>query len=84
MLKSFFFLTIKSVHFNFFKFKSMPARSFYIGLASYCIGTYRIMNVDNNEGVFAALAMGLNGIVTSLLIPVLVKYFFIIPKYFAR
>ena len=61
---------------NFFKFTSMPARGFAIGLASHGIGTSRAMSVNKNAGVFAAVAMGLSGIVTSLLVPIFVKIFF--------
>ena len=62
---------------NFFNFTSMPARGFALGLASHGIGTSRAMSVDKNAGVFAAVAMGLSGIVTSLLVPIFVKIFFL-------
>ena len=61
---------------NFFNFTSMPTRGFALGLASHGIGTSRAMSVDKNAGVFAAVAMGLSGIVTSLLVPIFVKIFF--------
>tara|TARA_B100001093_G_scaffold12659_1_gene11771 strand:- start:280 stop:681 length:402 start_codon:yes stop_codon:yes gene_type:complete len=62
---------------NFFNFTSMPARGFALGLASHGIGTSRAMSVDKNAGVFAAVAMGLSGIITSLLVPIFVKIFFL-------
>ena len=34
------------------------------------------MSRDKNAGVFSALAMGLSGIVTSLLVPIFVKLLF--------
>ena len=55
---------------------NMPARGFAIGLASHGIGTARAMSRDKNAGVFSALAMGLSGIVTSLLVPIFVKLLF--------
>ena len=55
------------------RIKNMQARGFGIGLASHGIGTARAMSKDNNAGVFAALAMSLSGITTSLLVPIFVK-----------
>ncbi len=45
------------------------ARGFAAGLASHGIGTARAFQVDEVAGVFAGIAMGLNAIVTSLLVP---------------
>ena len=47
----------------------MAARGFAFGLASHGIGTARAMSRDNQAGVFAAVAMGLSGIVTAAIIP---------------
>lgn len=46
------------------------ARGFAVGLASHGIGTARAFQVDEIAGVFAGIAMGLNALVTSLLVPV--------------
>lgn len=46
------------------------ARGFAVGLASHGIGTARAFQVDEVAGVFAGIAMGLNALVTSLLVPV--------------
>ena len=48
------------------------ARGFAVGLASHGIGTARAFQVDEVAGVFAGIAMGLNALVTSLLVPVAV------------
>lgn len=48
------------------------ARGFAAGLASHGIGTARAFQVDEVAGVFAGIAMGLNALVTSLLVPVAV------------
>ena len=46
------------------------ARGFAAGLASHGIGTARAFQVDEVAGVFAGIAMGLNALVTSLLVPI--------------
>lgn len=52
------------------RIKRMSARGFAIGLASHGIGTARAMSRNETAGVFAAVAMGLSGIVTSILVPI--------------
>ena len=47
-------------------------QGFAIGLASHGIGTARAFQVDEEVGAFSGLAMGLNAVVTALLVPVLV------------
>jgi putative effector of murein hydrolase len=44
-------------------------RGFAIGIASHGIGTARAFQVSEQAGAFAALAMGLNGLVTALSLP---------------
>ncbi|WP_434515607.1 LrgB family protein [Dechloromonas sp. ARDL1] len=46
-------------------------RGFAIGVASHGIGTARAFQVNEQSGAFAALAMGLNGVFTALLVPAL-------------
>lgn len=58
------------------KIKSLPARGMGIGLASHGIGTARAMSRNEEAGVFSAVAMGLSGIVTSILVPIAVKILF--------
>ena len=43
-------------------------RGFAMGVASHGIGTARAFQVSEQEGAFAALAMGLNGALTALLL----------------
>jgi predicted murein hydrolase (TIGR00659 family) len=45
------------------------ARGFAVGLAAHGIGTARAFQVDAVAGVFAGIAMSLNALVTSLLVP---------------
>ncbi|NBV93213.1 MAG: LrgB family protein [Proteobacteria bacterium] len=58
---------------DFLKLKDMSARGFGLGLASHGLGTARAMSRNETAGVFAALALGLNGIATSILVPLLFK-----------
>jgi predicted murein hydrolase (TIGR00659 family) len=46
------------------------ARGFAAGIAAHGIGTARAFQVDAVAGVFAGIAMSLNALVTSLLVPV--------------
>lgn len=48
------------------------ARGFAVGLASHGIGVARAFQVDAVAGVFAGIAMSLNALVTSLLVPIAV------------
>jgi predicted murein hydrolase (TIGR00659 family) len=48
------------------------ARGFAVGLASHGIGTARAFQVDPIAGVFAGIAMSLNALITSLLVPLAV------------
>lgn len=57
---------------NVFGITDFRARGFAVGLASHGIGTARAFQVDEVAGVFAGIAMGLNALVTSLLVPVAV------------
>lgn len=58
--------------FDALKIKDPAVRGFAIGIASHGIGTARAFQVSEQAGAFAALAMGLNGALTALLIPLLV------------
>jgi predicted murein hydrolase (TIGR00659 family) len=49
--------------------RDFRARGFAAGLASHGIGTARAFQVDEVAGVFAGIAMSLNALVTSLLVP---------------
>jgi putative effector of murein hydrolase len=51
--------------------KDPAVRGFAIGIASHGIGTARAFQSSEQAGAFAALAMGLNGALTALLLPVI-------------
>jgi predicted murein hydrolase (TIGR00659 family) len=58
--------------FDAMKLRDPAIRGFAIGVASHGIGTARAFQVSEQAGAFAALAMGLNGMLTALLLPALV------------
>ncbi|MCB0195474.1 MAG: LrgB family protein [Anaerolineae bacterium] len=53
--------------------KSHSVRGFAMGLAAHGLGTAVAFQEDEEAGAFSGLAMGLNGAVTALLIPVIIK-----------
>lgn len=58
---------------NAMRIRDYAARGFAAGVAAHGIGTARAFSVDPVAGTFAGLAMGLNGIVTALLVPLLAR-----------
>ena len=56
---------------DLFRIKNMAARGFAFGLSSHGIGTARAMSRDKTAGVFAAVAMGLSGIITAIMLPLI-------------
>jgi predicted murein hydrolase (TIGR00659 family) len=59
---------------NALRLKNYAARGFAAGLASHGIGTARAFQVSPLAGTFAGIALGLNGLLTALLVPGLVKW----------
>jgi predicted murein hydrolase (TIGR00659 family) len=56
-------------------FRDYRARGFALGLAAHGIGTARAFQVHEVAGVFAAVAMALNGLVTALTVGLLMRFF---------
>lgn len=50
------------------------ARGFAAGIAAHGIGTARAFQVDRLAGAFAGIAMGLNGLLTALIVPALLAW----------
>ena len=48
-------------------------QGFALGVAAHGIGTARAFQISEQAGAFAALAMGLNGAITALLLPALLS-----------
>lgn len=59
---------------NALQMKDWRARGFAVGLASHGIGTARAFQVNSLAGTFAGIAMGLNALVTALLLPIVLKW----------
>jgi len=59
--------------FRLLRIKDEAVQGFAIGVAAHGIGTARAFQISETMGAFAALAMGLNGLATALLLPILVK-----------
>ena len=57
---------------NVLGLRDYAARGFAAGVASHGIGTARAFQVNELAGTFAGLGLALNGLVTSVLAPVLV------------
>jgi predicted murein hydrolase (TIGR00659 family) len=57
---------------NWAGIRDFRARGFAVGVAAHGIGTARAFQVDSVAGVFAGIAMSLNALLTSLLVPLAV------------
>lgn len=58
---------------NAMRITDYDARGFAVGLTSHGIGTARAFDVDETAGLFAGIAMALNAIATSLVVPLLAR-----------
>jgi putative effector of murein hydrolase len=54
--------------------RDYAARGFAVGLASHGIGTARAFTVDPIAGTCSGIAMGLNAVVTALLVPIVMRW----------
>jgi len=61
---------------NLLKVRDWTARGMAMGTASHGIGTARALQVNELAGAFAGLAMGLNALATTIMLPILWNYFF--------
>lgn len=60
---------------NRLKIRDARARGLAMGTAAHGIGTARALAESETAGAFSGLAMGLNGVVTALLVPLLAGWF---------
>jgi putative effector of murein hydrolase len=60
--------------FDAIKLRDQAISGFALGVAAHGIGTARAFQVSEQAGAFAALAMGLNGALTALLLPLLLRW----------
>lgn len=61
--------------FNLMKISDHSIRGFALGLTSHGIGTARGFQVSEEMGAFSGLAMGLSGVLTAVLLPLVLKLF---------
>lgn len=61
--------------FNWIKVEDHDVRGFALGVTSHGIGTARAFQVSGEMGAFSGLAMGLSGVLTALLLPLVLKLF---------
>ncbi|MGO4302899.1 MULTISPECIES: LrgB family protein [unclassified Cupriavidus] len=59
---------------NLLRVRDYTVRGFATGVAAHGIGTARAFQVSQEAGAFAALGMGLNGVLTAILVPVLATW----------
>ncbi len=59
---------------NLVGMRDYSVRGFATGLAAHGIGTARAFQVNQEAGAFAALGMGLNGVLTAVLVPLLATW----------
>jgi predicted murein hydrolase (TIGR00659 family) len=59
--------------FRLLRVKDEAVQGFAIGVAAHGIGTARAFQISETTGAFSALAMGLNGLATALLLPILIR-----------
>eukprot|EP01037_Dinobryon_pediforme_P002429 gene2429-2465_t len=59
--------------FNALNLKDFAARGFAVGLAAHGIGIARALHVSPIAGVFAGIAMGMNALITALILPYILK-----------
>ncbi|HEV8259533.1 MAG TPA: LrgB family protein, partial [Burkholderiales bacterium] len=57
---------------DFLQITDHSVRGFSVGVAAHGIGTARAFQVSEEAGAFSGLAMGLNGLATAMLFPLLV------------
>jgi predicted murein hydrolase (TIGR00659 family) len=60
---------------NLLRISDYAARGFAVGMAAHGIGTARALQVNEQAGAYAALAMALNGLMTAILVPLLLALF---------
>lgn len=60
---------------NAMRIRDWRARGLAVGVAAHGIGTARALQVNEVAGAFAGLAMGLNGVATAVLLPVVAELF---------
>jgi putative effector of murein hydrolase len=63
-----------SIVFKIVKVKYDTSKGFALGLVSHGIGTARAIEISEKAAAFAALAMGLSGILTAVFLPLIINF----------
>jgi putative effector of murein hydrolase len=58
---------------NLMRIDDVAVSGFTVGITAHAIGTAYALQVSDIAGAFAALGMGLNGVATTLLLPLMVQ-----------
>lgn len=64
-----------NIIFKIIKIKHDTSKGFALGLISHGIGTARAVEMGEKAAAFSALAMGLCGIFTAILLPIVIQFF---------
>lgn len=59
---------------NAFKINNKKARGLALGTSSHVVGTAKAMELGQTEGAVSSLAIGISGIVTVFLAPIIIKF----------
>ncbi|MDD2384321.1 MAG: LrgB family protein [Sulfurospirillaceae bacterium] len=60
--------------FKILRIKHDEAKGFALGLVSHAVGIARAIEIGDNAAAFAALAMGLCGVFTAILLPIIIGF----------
>ncbi len=61
--------------FKIMKIKYDTSKGFALGVVSHGIGTARAIEISEKAAAFSALAMGLSGILTAVVLPLIIQFF---------
>lgn len=75
MITAIFGILIYPFVFRLGRVTDWRARGLAAGVAMHGLGTARMLTLDDTAGAFAGLAIGLNGVITSLFLPVMITLF---------
>jgi predicted murein hydrolase (TIGR00659 family) len=75
MITAMFGILVYPVVFQLGRITDWRARGLAAGVAMHGLGTARMLTINETAGAFAGLAIGLNGVVTSLFLPVMISLF---------
>lgn len=75
MITAMFGIVVYPLVFRIGRVTDWRAQGLAAGVAMHGLGTARMLMINETAGAFAGLAIGLNGIVTSLFLPVMISLF---------